>query len=212
MTNARINWLVGVGDFAAVKKIGKGSKGNKEQFERNRLCRSASVLHKHLNSIEEKPSNSDLWNKVGDIYDLTFNFKKKAIHAFEQALAFSNGNLENQSKYCFTLGLLYEELKMWKKSKEYYKRDLSLALNEDDIDGDKSDKECSVFGVLRCSFYSQEGVDSLISNLGLAITHCRDAEKRVGLKQALDSINRNPTVIQSTKIKQIIDGTETQSS
>ena len=76
---------------------------------------------KNLQQISEKlelrPKDPELWEQLGDLYDKSqVKFKKQAIFAYENALKYSSSE-EQKGSLFYSLGMVNEELKDWKKAK-----------------------------------------------------------------------------------------------
>ena len=117
---------------------------------------------KKLNEKIEDQSMSgekkcDIWDKMGDIYDSYFSFKRKAIKAYDRALEKCNDSKKRSDIY-FTLGWLHEELKNYPLSYQNYKKSLDSSKESEDL------KLCCA-GALRANMYLKTTLNSTILNL-----------------------------------------------
>ena len=84
---------------------------------------------KNLQQISEKlelrPKDPELWEQLGDLYDKSqVKFKKQAIFAYENALKYSTSE-EQKGSLFYSLGMVNEELKDWKKAKIFFKKEMA---------------------------------------------------------------------------------------
>ena len=131
----------------ALRRKGKISSREVTELRHTRHC--LKKLHKRKKMLDfavNARAKSEIFEYIADILDQKFHLKKKAIEFYQHALrSSSKDDTSRLASLHYTMGAVFEEMRLWGKAKEQY-------LNEIRLSGPS---ETTAIANLRCSVYDR---------------------------------------------------------
>ena len=142
--NAKIQ--VGLDRFNEAYRICKSLNRRKRSHNFNIITKCIKKLKKWKEELEDlslsREKKQEIWDCIGDLYDGVFNFKQKAILAYQQALK-NCDDREKKSDLYLSLAILHEQRCEYPQSLQYFQKGSGLS----------SDPKLFDIGALRVSLY-----------------------------------------------------------
>ena len=145
--NAKIQ--VGLDRFHEAYRICKSLNRRKRSHNFNIIAKCIKKLKKWKEQLEDlslsREKKQEIWDSIGDLYDCdgVFNFKQKAILAYQQALKNCDHDQEKKSDLYLSLAILHEQRCEYQQSLQCFQKGSGLS----------SDPKLFDIGALRVSLY-----------------------------------------------------------